>query len=108
MRTDYVPLEGALPAVETVLYTAPAGTRVRWRSLCVKNTDVVARNTFIYIRASGAVSIRLLEFSLAPGYSVWFAEDELPVLVEGNTVRGMAAAANVVEYVMSFIEEHPV
>ena len=108
MKLEYVPVEGKLPGSEAVLYTTPAGTKVRLHSLCVKNTDSDFQLTKLYVRGSGATSILLLHFNLPAGHSVWFEESELPVLNEGDTVRGEAEDADMVEYVMSFIEERAV
>jgi len=106
MRLEYVPVEGKLAATEAVLYTAPAGTRVRFHSMALKNTDTGYQLTRIYVRGAGDTSILLVHFNLPAGHSVWWEESELPVLDEGDTVRGVAAGADKVEYVLSFIEEN--
>ena len=96
--------DGQLAATKGTIYTTPAATQTIVKRITLVNTDTVARAVNLYFKASGGTSRRITpkDYSLAVG-ALLVMEDEV-TLEAADIIEGDAAAATVVDYVVSGIE----
>lgn len=93
--------DGQLPASEGELYLAPGDAGINIIRLV--NTDTVARTVNLYVKKSGGTSRRIIpkDYSLAAGAMLSCLEpgEVLPLQV-GDSIRGNASAATVVDHTL--------
>lgn len=96
--------EGTLPSTTGSLYTVPASTSAVVLTINLVNSDSVTRTCNLYYLKSGS-SQRLLtpeNLSMDAGYQAPFKVKV--TMAAGDSIRGDASAAAVVEYVVSGVE----
>jgi len=116
IRTPKCGARGQFAATNATLYTAPSGTSptgntqgALLQSLILCNTDSSARTVTVYVVESGGSAAAnraiLSAYSIAANTTVvyTFPSDTFP-LDSGETVHGLASAANVVTYRVNVIE----
>ena len=96
--------DGQLANTKGTLYTVPASTETIIKRITLVNTDSSARAVNLYFKASGGTSRRITpkDYSLAVG-ALLVMEDEV-TLEAADIIEGDAAAATVVDYVISGVE----
>ena len=96
--------DGQLGASKSTLYTAPTNTRAIVRSIILVNTDGSARTANIYVNRTGT-SRRIAPKNLSLAAGAYVSCTDIVTLEAGHHIEGEASAANVVDYVISGIEE---
>ncbi len=96
--------DGQLANSKGTIYTTPTSTQAIVKSITLVNTDSSARAVNLYFKASGGTSRRITpkDYSLAVG-ALMVMEDEL-TLEAADIIEGDAAAATVIDFVISGVE----
>lgn len=96
--------DGQLAAAKGTIYTTPAATQTIVKRITLVNADTVARAVNLYFKASGGTSRRITpkDYSLAVG-ALMVMDDEV-TLEAADIIEGDAAAATVVDFCISGIE----
>jgi len=94
---------GQLAATKGTLYTVPGSTQAIVRSIILVNTDSSARAVNIYVNNSGT-SRRISPKDMSLGVGERYAIREVLTLEAADLIEGDATAANVVDYVISGVE----
>jgi hypothetical protein len=96
--------DGFLPIATGVLYTVPALTDTIIKTITLVNTDASPVDVNLYINSSGTNrKIIPSDMQLKAGYSL--ETDEEYTLEAGDTVRGDADTASVVDFTIHGVEE---
>lgn len=116
IRTPKCGARGQLNSSNGTLYTAPSATSptgstqgALLKSLVLCNTDSSARTVTIYVVESGGSAAAnraiLSAFSIAANTTTIYSfADEIFPMDSGETVQGLASAANVVTYRINVVE----
>ncbi len=96
--------EGQLPATKGTLYTAPALTSAVVLVVVLVNTDSVDRAVNLYYKKASGTSRRLLPVDTLLLTKGKLTMEEKITMGAGDTIEGDAAAATVVDYVISGVE----
>ncbi|KKN30824.1 hypothetical protein LCGC14_0830320 [marine sediment metagenome] len=96
--------DGQLAASKGTIYTTPASTQAIIKRITLVNSDSSARAVNLYFKASGGTSRRLTpkDYSLAVG-ALLVMDDEV-TLEAADIIEGDAAAATVVDFVISGVQ----
>jgi hypothetical protein len=98
--------DGQLPSAIGTLYTVPASTRTYVKIFQLYNTDTVDRLDTVYVNVSGTRRAWHPALLVANGGSADILEDGESLQMEaGDFIEGVAAAANVVDYFITGVEE---
>lgn len=96
--------DGQLAATKTTLYTAsddPA-TQAIVKSIKFANTNSADVSVIFYFKASGGTSRRIVKAVL--GDEGWGVDEDETTLEAGDIIEGIASIADVVDYVLSGIQ----
>lgn len=96
--------EGQLPAAKGTLYTVPATTSAVVLNIVLVNTDASDRAVNLYYKKSAGTSRRLLPVNTLAVAGLKLTMEEKITMGAGDLIEGDAAAANVVDYVISGVE----
>ena len=96
--------DGQLASSKGTLYTVPTSTSAIVRSIILVNTDTVSRAVNLYAKP-GSTSRRLISKDLVLGAGENLVFDTPITLEEGDLIEGDAAAATVVDFIISGAEE---
>ncbi|KKN71806.1 hypothetical protein LCGC14_0416600 [marine sediment metagenome] len=96
--------DGQLAASKATLYTAPAATQAVANSISLVNTDSSARTVNLYFKASGGTSRRIIPKDLSLAVGAEFTLNRSISLEAADILEGDASAANVVDFVISGVE----
>lgn len=98
--------DGQLAAAPAVLYTVPGATTAYLKQFTVFNNDTVDRLVKVALNVTGTPRQWRQVLLLADGGQADLLDDDETVeLSAGDTVEGFAAAASVVDYTISGVEE---
>lgn len=98
--------DGQLANSKGEIYPCPAATQAVIKKITLVNTDSSARAVNLYFKASGGTSRRIIpkDYSLAVGALLVLDSFVVETLEAGDILEGDAAAATVVDYVISGVE----
>lgn len=94
---------GQLAATTGTLYTTPASTTTIVKSIILTNTDSSTRTVNVYVSTGTTRNITPKNLSLGAGET--YIIDEVLTLGAGHLIRGDASVANVIDYVISGVQE---
>lgn len=94
---------GQLAAAKATLYTTPGATQAVIRSITLVNTDSSARTVNLYVNGTGT-SRRITPKDLSLAAGTMHEIDRVITLEAADIVEGDASVANVVDYVISGVE----
>lgn len=98
--------DGQLPAAIGTLYTVPALTRTYVKIFQLYNTDTADRLATVYVNVSGTRRAWHPALLQANGGSADILENGESLQLEaGDLIEGVAAAAGVVDYFITGVEE---
>ena len=95
--------QGQLAGAKATLYTCPASTTAIIKSITLTNTDSSARTVNLYV--STGTSRRVIPKSLTLGVGDTYEYDLVTTLEATHLIEGDASVANVIDYVISGIQE---
>lgn len=95
---------GQLPAAKGTLYTVPASTSAVVLVVVIVNTDVVDRAVNLYYKKAAGTSRRLLPVDTLVVTKTKLTMEDKITMGAGDVIEGDAAAATVVDYVISGVE----
>ena len=96
--------DGRLPATTGILYTVPALTQTIIKTITLVNTDSATRAVNLFLKPSGT-NRRIIPKDLSLGAGFSLETDRDYTLEAGDTIKGDASLAVVVEFTINGIEE---
>jgi hypothetical protein len=95
--------DGQLADAKGTLYTTPGSTQTIIKSITLVNTDGSAQTVNLYAKP-GATSRRIIPKDMSLAAGAQFTLDCVLTLEAGDLIEGDAATANVVDFVISGVE----
>lgn len=96
--------DGQLPNSKTTLYTVPQDRIAYIRFFSIYNTDASSRVCTIYVNTSGT-SRCIYREDVAANTGTFILQGESIILEAGDSLEGLCATANVVDYYICGVEE---